>query len=40
LWDFGGRKVPIDTYPVDGHVIWGATQRITQNLLAVLGDVA
>jgi len=36
LWDFGGRKVPIDTYPVDGHIIWGATQRITRNLLAVL----
>ena len=35
-WDFGGRSVPIDTYPVDGHVIWGATQRITKNLLAVL----
>jgi len=40
LWDFGGRKVPIDVYAVDGHVIWGATQRITQNLLAVLGDLA
>jgi 8-oxo-dGTP pyrophosphatase MutT (NUDIX family) len=40
LWDFGGRQVPIDTYPVDGHVIWGATQRITQNFLAVLGDLA
>ena len=36
LWDFGGREVPIDTYPVDGHVIWGATQRITRNLLTVL----
>ena len=36
LWDFGGRRVPIDTYPVDGHVIWGATQRITRNLLDVL----
>ena len=36
LWDFGGRKVPIDTYPVDGQIIWGATQRITRNLLAVL----
>jgi 8-oxo-dGTP pyrophosphatase MutT (NUDIX family) len=35
-WDFGGRSVPIDTYPVEGHVIWGATQRITKNLLAVL----
>ncbi len=40
LWDFGGRKVPIDVYAVDGHVIWGATQRITQNLLAVLGDLS
>ena len=40
LWDFGGREVPIDTYPVDGHVIWGATQRITRNLLAVLRALA
>ena len=40
LWDFGGRKVPIDVYAVDGHVIWGATQRITRNLLAVLGDLS
>ncbi len=39
-WDFEGRPVPIDTYPVDGHVIWGATQRITRNLLAVLGSLA
>lgn len=36
LWDFGGRRVPIDTYPVDGHIIWGATQRITRSLLQVL----
>ena len=36
VWDFEGRRVPIDTYPVDGHVIWGATQRITQNLLQML----
>ena len=36
LWDFGGARVPIDTFPVDGHVIWGATQRITRNLLNVL----
>ena len=35
-WDFDGRAVPIDTYPVDGHVIWGATQRITRDLLGVL----
>jgi len=36
VWDFDGREIPIDTYPVDGHVIWGATQRITRNLLGVL----
>jgi hypothetical protein len=36
VWDFDGRAVPIESYPVDGHVIWGATQRITQNLLDVL----
>ena len=36
LWDFGGQQVPIETFPVDGHVIWGATQRITRNLLDVL----
>jgi 8-oxo-dGTP pyrophosphatase MutT (NUDIX family) len=35
-WDFGGRAVAVETYPVDGHVIWGATQRITRNLLHVL----
>jgi 8-oxo-dGTP pyrophosphatase MutT (NUDIX family) len=37
LWDFGGTRVPIDVYPIDGHVIWGATQRITRNLLHVAG---
>jgi 8-oxo-dGTP pyrophosphatase MutT (NUDIX family) len=40
LWDFGGREIPIDTYPVDGHVIWGATLRITRNLLTVLAGLA
>jgi 8-oxo-dGTP pyrophosphatase MutT (NUDIX family) len=35
-WDFDGTPVPIDVYPVDGHVIWGATHRITRNLLQVL----
>jgi hypothetical protein len=39
MWDFAGRLVPIETYPVEGHVIWGATQRITRNLLGVLEDV-
>jgi len=38
VWDFDGRQVPIETYPVDGHVIWGATQRITRNLLRVLDE--
>jgi 8-oxo-dGTP pyrophosphatase MutT (NUDIX family) len=37
LWDFGGRQVPIDTFPVGDHVIWGATQRITRDLLHLLG---
>ena len=38
-WNFGGTEVPITTFPVDGHVIWGVTQRITRNLLDVLaGD--
>ena len=36
IWEFDGRRVPIDTCPVDGHVIWGATLRITRNLLRVL----
>lgn len=35
-WDFGGREIEVVTYPVEGHVIWGATQRITRNLLDVL----
>jgi 8-oxo-dGTP pyrophosphatase MutT (NUDIX family) len=40
VWDFDGREVPIDSYPVDGHVIWGATQRITRNLLTVLAGLS
>jgi 8-oxo-dGTP pyrophosphatase MutT (NUDIX family) len=35
-WDFGGSRHPIDLYEVDGHIIWGATHRITRNLLALL----
>ena len=38
VWEFDGRRVPIDTFPVEGHVIWGATQRITRNLLHVLSS--
>jgi 8-oxo-dGTP pyrophosphatase MutT (NUDIX family) len=36
-WDFGGRELPIATYRVGDNVIWGATQRITRNLLGLLG---
>jgi 8-oxo-dGTP pyrophosphatase MutT (NUDIX family) len=39
LWDFGGRQVPIRIFPVAGQVIWGATHRITRNLLDVLARV-
>jgi len=35
-WDFGGRSVPIDHFPVGGQVIWGATHRITRNLLDII----
>jgi 8-oxo-dGTP pyrophosphatase MutT (NUDIX family) len=36
LWDFDGRQIPIRSFPVAGQVIWGATHRITRNLLDVL----
>jgi 8-oxo-dGTP pyrophosphatase MutT (NUDIX family) len=39
LWDFDGTRVPIDFFPIDGHVIWGATHRITRNLLDVWREV-
>jgi 8-oxo-dGTP pyrophosphatase MutT (NUDIX family) len=35
LWDFDGRQIPIRLFPVAGQVIWGATHRITRNLLDV-----
>jgi 8-oxo-dGTP pyrophosphatase MutT (NUDIX family) len=35
-WDFGGRAVPVDHFPVAGQVIWGATHRITRNLLDII----
>lgn len=38
IWDFDGHPVPIDLFPVGEHVIWGATHRITRNLLALLRD--
>jgi 8-oxo-dGTP pyrophosphatase MutT (NUDIX family) len=36
-WDFGGQEYPVDLYKVDGHVIWGATHRMTRGLLELLG---
>jgi len=35
-WEFSGREVPIDHFPVAGQVIWGATHRITRNLLDII----
>jgi 8-oxo-dGTP pyrophosphatase MutT (NUDIX family) len=35
-WDFDGRTMPIDHFPVEGNVIWGATHRITRNLLDII----
>jgi 8-oxo-dGTP pyrophosphatase MutT (NUDIX family) len=33
LWDFDGRQAPIRLFAVAGQTIWGATHRITRNLL-------
>lgn len=35
LWDFDGRSVPVRLFPVGGQTIWGATHRITRNLIEV-----
>ncbi len=40
LWDFDGRSVPIRLFPVGGQNIWGATHRITRNLLEVLATLS
>jgi 8-oxo-dGTP pyrophosphatase MutT (NUDIX family) len=37
-WSFGGVPVPIVTYRHGGHVIWGATHRITVALLERLAS--
>ena len=39
-WDFGGQELPVDLYAIDGHVIWGATHRMTRGLLDLLGRLA
>ncbi len=37
-WDFDGRTMPIAHFPVAGNVIWGATHRITRNLLDIISE--
>ncbi len=39
-WQFGSACVPITTIRYAGHVIWGATERISRNLVEVLRAVA
>jgi 8-oxo-dGTP pyrophosphatase MutT (NUDIX family) len=38
-WTLEGHTVPIETYRHAGHVIWGATQRITATLLDLLSAI-
>jgi hypothetical protein len=39
LWDFDGRQIPVRLFPVAGQVIWGATHRITRNLLDIVARI-
>ncbi len=36
-WLHNGETIPIQTYRYQGYKIWGATQRMIQNLLELLG---
>ena len=36
-WVHDGKTIPIQTYRYQGYKIWGATQRMIQNLLEILG---
>lgn len=36
--EYGGKTYHGIVYPCDGGVIWGATARIMENLVAILGD--
>jgi 8-oxo-dGTP pyrophosphatase MutT (NUDIX family) len=36
LWEFESVRVPVPTIQYRGHVIWGATERISRNLVDVL----
>jgi 8-oxo-dGTP pyrophosphatase MutT (NUDIX family) len=35
LWIHNGEEIPVVTYRYQGYRIWGATQRITENLLEI-----
>ena len=35
-WVHDGVTIPIQTYRYQGYKIWGATQRMIQNLLEIL----
>lgn len=37
LFDFDGRHYPTPAYLFDGEVIWGATARIMENFMTILG---
>jgi 8-oxo-dGTP pyrophosphatase MutT (NUDIX family) len=39
-WTLEGRTVPVPTFRHAGHVIWGATHRITVTLLDLLETIA
>jgi 8-oxo-dGTP pyrophosphatase MutT (NUDIX family) len=36
LWEFESVRVPVPTIQYRGHVIWGATERISRNLVNIL----
>jgi len=36
IWVHDGETIPIQTYGYQGYKIWGATQRMIQNLLEIL----
>lgn len=38
IWEHEGERIPIVTHHYQGYTIWGATQRMTQNLLEVLNE--
>ncbi len=38
LWVHNGEEIPLVTYRYQGYRIWGATQKITENLLEILSS--